>query len=147
MSEGHFPLQKALFSFVLRWKLKKLIQIEWTSKALGKLLAITDISAKSSGAAAHNHTYWKPDWHWAVISVTSLTDVCLSPDCLELECAWKHVRIFSLLGWVTEKFYPEQGNCSEGAERTGCTAQLGICVHCAASSTARVLKLWKYVLQ
>ena len=59
----------------------------------------------------------------------------------------KHVCIFSLLGWVTEKFYPENGNCSEGAGRTRCAAQLGIRVHCAASSTARVLKLWEYVLE
>ena len=69
MSEGHIPLHKTLFSLSYD--------------------EITDRSAASSGAAAHSHTSRKPDWHCAVISVTSLTDVCLSPDCLELECIWK----------------------------------------------------------
>ena len=85
----NIPLHKALFSFVLRWKLKKLLKIECARKAFVKLLAVTDRNAASSGAAAHNHTSRKPDQHWAVVSVSSLTDRCFSPNCLELVCLWK----------------------------------------------------------
>ena len=33
--------------------------------------------------------------------------------CLELQCIWKNVCIFSLVGSVRQKFYPEDGNCRE----------------------------------
>ena len=149
VSEGHIPPHKALFSFVLWWKLKELLKIECSNFAFVKLLAVTDRSAALLGAAAHN--LWQPHvtearsaQYRAVVSLTSLTDRCMSPDCLELLCLWKacvHILPTWLGDTVTEKFYPEDENYSEGAGRTGCTWQLGIRVHCTASFTARVLKL------
>ena len=66
---------------------------------------------------------------------------------IELQCIWKNGCIFSLAGSVSQKFYPEDGNCSEGVGGPGCAAELCIGLHCAVSSKPRVLKLWKYVLE
>ena len=55
--------------------------------------------------------------------------------------------LFSLVGSLTEKFYPEDGNCREGVGGPGWAAELCIGLHCAVSSKASVLKLWKYVLE
>ena len=120
MSEGHIPLHKALFSFVLRWKLKKLLKIECASKAFVKLLAVTDRNAASSGAATHNHTSRKQYQHWAVVLVSSLTDRCFSPDCLELVCLWK-ACVHILPTWLGDwEILPwKRGTVARGQGRLG----------------------------
>ena len=60
--------------------------------------------------------------------------------CLELQCIWKNVCIFSLVGSVSQKFYPEDENCREGVGGPGCAAELCIGLHCAVSSKARVFE-------
>ena len=154
MSEGHIPLQKALFSFVQRWKLKKCYRLSAQAQTLGKLFTITGDKCciiASSGAQPHVMeamlalSYWLSDFPERSVVVPGLFRSHMYMESMYAYSPY-------LVGWL-RNFTLNRGTVARGAERTvvrsrlWCAAELDIRVYSAASFTVTVLKLWKYVLE
>ena len=136
-------------------KTKKEVEVwmckpKFTAKCWQKLTELLRHAIQPRTTTRHGSQVGTELWYWTtgpLVLVITLRYEYMSLYCLELQCIWKNVCIFSLVGSLTQKFYPEDGNCREGVGGPGrpwpgCAAELCIGLHCAVSSKA--LEFWNF---